>query len=721
MSLVLSNDESTRTRNRLDILLNNAVIGFVLVVLALLVFLDWRTALVTSISVPIVILATLAAMDAWGITFNLISMLAVIIALGMFVDNSIVISENIFRLKQEGYSNKEAAYKGVKEIAAPITATVATTIAAFLPMFVTAGIMGRFIWAIPAVVSSSLIISLFDSFFLLPTRILAIGGTVEQTGSHWFGKIRKSFERQLHFLVKHRWVSLGLAVSLLVGSVAYAIFGLNFILFPPEGVDRFIVRYEAKAGVPIERVHEEISKVERAILELPETELRALVTRTGIQQTQPNDPLAQTGDQVGMITVYLTPENDRKRVADEIIAELKEKAPTYGVFKSIQYEKIANGPPVGKPITLSVQGGDIDRLKEIAADITGTLSNIEGVTDINQDLKPGLKQLRVKLKPRAQELHGLTVNDVAQAVRTAHEGRVASVLNRFDEDIDIRVLFPTEARGDRKTLSGLLIEDRRGNLIPLEKVASVIEEPGPVARRHFQFQRSVTVTAEVDTEVITSVEANNQVRQAYSDFENTFSGYSLKFGGEEESTQESLVSLRNAMVIAAVAIFGILVALFSSFSKPLLIMFSIPFGMIGTVVGFALHQKALGFLAMIGIIGLAGVVVNSAIVLISFIELLRYQEGKPLLQAVVEGASMRLRPVLLTSVTTVSALFPTAYGLGGWDPTLVPMTLAMAWGLLFGTALTLIVVPCGYMAIEDILRLVGRDKTPDQAYQTASF
>jgi multidrug efflux pump subunit AcrB len=706
MRVVVSNDEAERTRNRLDIIVSNAMLGFGLLLGALMIFLNFKTALVTSISVPVVVLTTLIGMQWMGITFNLISMMAIVIALGMFVDNSIVISENIFRHKNElGEDIHVAARAGVHEIAAPITATVLTTIASFVPMFVTSGVMGQFIWAIPAVVAMSLLASLGDSFALLPTRIIAFGRGMEDRELGWYVKLQSLFRRLVETLIRFRWATVVAANLLLVATFVFAARYLDFVLFPPEGIDRFVVRYEAEVGVPIEEVNRQIERVEEKILALPKTELKALTTRTGVQQVGLNDPLARTGGNIGMMIVYLTPETERERDAFAIIDELRRTIPVAPPFASIQFERIANGPPVGKPVTVSVLGEDMETLKEIAAKLRAELGRRDGVFDIDQDLKPGLEELRVVLHDDATADYGLTVADIAGTIRSAQEGTIASTILRYGDDIDVRVLFSAQARGERDSLENMPILNRMGHLIPLRNVATIERTPGPETRRHFNYLRSITVTADVDTKIATSLEVNRSIRTSFAAIADDYPGYRIKFGGEEESTNESMASLASAMVIAVLAIFGILVALFGSFFKPFLIMFSIPFGFIGTIAGFALHDKPMGFLAMIGVIGLAGVVVNSAIVLVSFIDALRREGTLDFHQCLVEGACIRLRPILLTTATTVAALFPTAYGLGGWDPMLVPMTLAMAWGLLTGTILTLLVVPPAYAVMEDTFAL----------------
>ncbi len=703
VKILISNDESKRTTNRLNIVVNNSILGFIFLFFATLVFLSFRTSIVTSLSVPIIILFTLSIMSWLNITFNIISMLAIVIALGMFVDNSIVISENIYRLIQEGLPIRKAAIQGAKEIYVPIVATVLTTIAAFMPMLVTTGILGQFIWAIPVIVSSSLIISLFESFCLLPTRIISFNQQLIERDLGWFKYVQNHFIIFLKFLLINRYKTILLLTFLLTAILSFAFLKLDFVLFPPEGVDRFIVRYSAPVGTPIKKLHAAVKKVEDYIMSLPEEEIVALTTRTGIQQKDPSDPLARKGDNVGMMLVYLTNENRRKRNANEIIKQLRIVLPPFEPLDTLQFETIINGPPVGKPVTISVKGNDLETLKTIAKDIQYYLKTIDGVENIDQDLKPGLKQLQIKIKKDVGKNYGLTPADISFSLRTALEGIVASKVRKFDDDIDIRILFSDQARGDQQALHNMLIATKRGNLIPLAKVASIIEIDGSEARRHFNHQRSITVTASVELNKTNSSIVNALLAKKFKDIPIDYPGYSLKFGGEEESSRESMESLGRAMILAIIGIFTILVAVLKSYMKPFLIMFSIPFSLIGPIIGFAIHGKPFGFIAMIGLIGLTGVVVNAAIILVATIDNMRKNTKFGVHECLIESARIRLRPILLTTLTTILALFPTAYGIGGYDPILVPMTLAMAWGLLFGTFLTLVVVPCGYAIIEDLI------------------
>lgn len=703
VDIIISNDESKRTINRLQIVTNNSFLGFILLFIGIMLFMSLRNSIVTSMSVPIVILFTLSIMSFLNISFNIISMLAIIISLGMFVDNSIIVSENIYRLTQNGMPLKQAAINGIREIAVPIFATVLTTIAAFAPMFVTSGVLGQFIWAIPLIVSLSLLISLFESFCFLPTRIIKLQTNVAAKNSKWFTILQDTFVAKMDLILEYKYLSLFVAVLWLLTAFLYAFFRMDFVLFPAEGVDRFVVKYSAPVGTPIEKVHAAVQRVEDYLMQLPAEELVAVTTRTGIQQEGPGDPLANSGDNVGMMIVYLTSASERVRSAEQIISELREKFPVYPPLERLQFGTIINGPPVGKAVTVNITGDELSTLQTIADQVKRFLLQVSGVRDIEQDLKPGMSQLQVTLQPGMAEKFGVNARDVALSIRNALEGVVVTTVRDFAEDVDVRLLLEKNSRASLEVLSNLLVSNQYGKLIPLNKLVNFKQQEGSQTRRHYNFQRSLTVTAGIDRKQITSSKINGLLSKEFLDIDQQYPGYNLKLGGEEESSQESIASLAKAMILAVFAIFTILVAVLKSYLKPFLIMFSIPFSFIGPIMGFAIHDKPFGFLAMVGIIGLSGVVINTAIIFVAIVDKLHQEQGLGLRASLLEGARLRLRPIMLTTITTIAALMPTAYGFGGYDPVLVPMTLAMSWGLLFGTALTLIVVPCGYLIIEDIL------------------
>jgi multidrug efflux pump subunit AcrB len=410
-----------------------------------------------------------------------------------------------------------------------------------------------------------------------------------------------------------------------------------------------------------------------------------------------------------MIWVTLTPYADRERTADQIIDAVKEESDALDGFTAIKYFMEAGGPPVGRPISLRVVGSD-DRMRAALADsVMEFLATLDGVTDIIRDDKRGKEQLSVRLNyPRLAEL-GLTVADVARNLRLAYDGEIVTRVRYGDEDVGFRVILDDRFRGSEGFINLLTIPNRQGRMIPLRQVASFGTGPGPANFIHYDGDRSITVSADlVPGSALTPLTATGATADHF-DLSRDWPGMRFHVGGEAQETAGSVISLGITLLIAAIGIYLVLVLLFNSVTQPLLVMIAIPFGMIGVIGAFALHREPLGFLAMLGVVGMMGVVVNDSLILINYINRHRLAEpDKSFKRLVAEGTAARLRPIILTSVTTVSGLIPLAYGWGGSDPFLAPMALALGYGILFATPLTLLLLPCLYAAQHDLQLLIRR-------------
>ncbi|HMQ11742.1 MAG TPA: efflux RND transporter permease subunit, partial [Oligoflexia bacterium] len=342
------------------------------------------------------------------------------------------------------------------------------------------------------------------------------------------------------------------------------------------------------------------------------------------------------------------------------------------------------------------------------------LKEIPGIINPQTDDIHGDDEIKIMLDHEKVARHGLNLQSVGDAVKTALEGTLVTEITLDNKKFDLQLKFAENYTTKTSDLSNIKVMDNNGNLVELSKLARLEVVPGSPIIKRFDFQRSKNVVADIDEEQITSIVANQKVLEIYNELKKEDPEVSIVFGGEQENTNESMESLGNAMVLALIGIFGILVFLFSSYLRPVIIMSTIPLGLFGFAVAFYFHDRPVSFLAMIGVIGLSGIIVNSGIVLISYIDDLRKEGQMNLDEILVKASGMRLKAVLVTSLTTVSGLFPTAYGIGGSDLMLIPMTLAMAWGLTSGTLLTLIWVPCAYRILEDwtnfLDRLFGRQK-----------
>ena len=699
------NNEAKRVKNKLEVLSGNAVSGLILVIVFLFIFLPGRVGIVASMSLPLAVLATIGFMPIMDMNLDAITILALVIALGMLVDNSVVISENFVRLQQEEEMDPiPAAIESVRQLWLPITSTAFTTIAAFLPMLVTKGIMGQFIKWIPIVVSISLLISLVESFFLLPMR-LRFAGVAKQKASEvkadWFQKYITKFENFMRKAVRHRYIVLFVFGGVLIGCFVLMGVGNKFILFPAEQTEIYLGRIEMPRGTSLEETRAEMNRVQTRLEETLGDWQKGVVVRAGISSMGPTDPKGATGDNHGLFTIYAT--DFAKFNVDYKTFLEKMRTIKSDVATSLEFQEMVNGPPVGEPINATFRANDVEKLDQMLNKITSELGAVEGVLNLKVNDILGEEEIKVRV-----DRLGLSVDSIGNAIRTALSGTMVSKVTLNNKEVDINVRYLDKNRQTDKNIKDIKVMDSLGNLVPVSTVASLENTNGQFEIKRFDFKRAKTLTGNVDENYITSFLANQKLKEIYAKYSPEYPEVSLVFGGQEESTKESMQSLGQALILALLGIFALLVFLFSSYLRPFIIMTTIPLGLVGFSIAFFLHQRPISFLAMIGVIGLAGIIVNSGIILISFIDQLK-EEGKlPMDEILAKASGMRLRAVFVTSLTTISGLIPTAYGIGGSDAMLVPMTLAMAWGLTSGTILTLVWVPCAYAILEDWTRFVQK-------------
>lgn len=710
VEVAFTNDFSIFVRRRLGIVVNNAYLGLGLVLVTLLLFLSLRVSFWTALGIPVSLMATLLTMQLVGMQVNLITMMGFILVIGMLVDDAIVVAENVFRYRLAGLPPQEAAVRGASEVVVPVAGSVLTTMAAFAPLAFMGGIFGKFVWAIPVVVILALGFSFIESMIALPAHLAAHGGDLGSLG----GTKRTRFDAvaDVYGAVVRRLLRLRCLVAIgLAGVAGLAVLAatrMDFQLFSNDGIEQFMVRAQTATGTPLEATEAKFQKVEEAIAALSDEELDAYTAQIGIQQQDPNDPFTRRGSHYAQAMVYLTPEGSRERTAEEIIEALRVRIDEMNLgFERVYFAKINPGPPVGKPISVRFAAEDFETLHRIEEMARAELSQIPGVVDLESDLEPGKKELRIKVKESAAAEAGLTATDIAASVRASFDGMVATKIRKMDEEIDVKVLFPEADRTrGAAALRDVRIPNRQGYLVPLSTVADIEEAVGFTAIKHEDADRIVTITGDVDPAVTSSFRANQALQPVMERRIAEFPGATVSFTGEDEDTKESFGNLGRAFAVAAALIFLIIASVFGSIWQPLLVMMTIPIGTCGVIFAFYAHGKPLGFLSMMGTIALAGVVVNSTIVLVDFVNG-RRGEGVGLDDSIVEAARTRLRPILLTSATTLLGLLPTAYGIGGADPFVMPMALALSWGLAFSLVIALFAMPPAIRILDDLLAFPG--------------
>lgn len=701
-------DVSRNVRNQFDIVVKNGAFGLALVFMVLTLFLNWRVSVWVSVGIPVSVLGTIFALPLFGIHLDSITLTAMVIVMGIIVDDAIIISENIFRHREMGESPLDAAVNGLLDVWKPVLTTILTTFLAFAPMLFMPGMLGKFVVVIPITVSVALFISLLEGFFALPAHLLPSlkrhKGESIRKNRNISGFLRDLFGVALNPILKFRYVVVLLFTITLGGAFFYAANFMSFVLFPSHAADRFFARIELPTGSSLEASSDVMAQLEKLIADLPESEVASYGSRTGAFV----DLVDTEKENYGTLMVDLTPFSKRDRTADQIVEELRQKALHIVGVKSIKFELDSGGPPTGRPVTIRVVGVDDEVRKQVADRVVAALEAREGVVDIERDDRSGKEQIEIIIDYEKLARLELNVATIANNVRIAYDGEVATSVRYGPEDVDFRLLLPQDKQSDMEALRQLPVPNARGRLINLSQVAELQIGPGPSSIQHFDGERTITITADVLQDVTTSTEATMGTIEEL-DVDRNYPGIRLIAGGEAQETAESMQGLVIAFIFGIVGIYFLLVLLFNSLTQPFLVLIAVPFGLIGVILAFALHGESLSFLAMIGTVGLAGVVVNDSLVLVDKLNQLRlagnYHTSR---EYVLEGTKTRFRAILLTTLTTVAGLLPLAYGIGGADVYMGPMALALGYGILFATPLTLVLLPCLYLVWDDILRLSKR-------------
>lgn len=700
--------ESYVIKRRLKVLLSNGLAGLVLVICFLPMVLNFRLALVTALGVPFSFLATILMMSWFGMTINMITMFGMILVVGMLVDDAIIVSENVFRHLEMGKTPLQSAIDGSKEVIWPVTATILTTIAAFVPMLSLPGIIGKFLRWVPIVVIITLSASLFEALVILPCHIsefvsLAPGKANRENNLFW-RTFHLKYSQLIRKVLKHRMIFIGLTVLGLTVSVLVAFKTMYVDQFPADLIEIFSINISAPEGTSRDVTEERTEAVEKIVLDtLEKRELKNLISYVGYIRDYDAANI-QMGSRYATIFIYLTPPQKRDRSAQEVIEVLRTRCSDMDGIKEIQFNMVQGGPPVGKAVDIKIVGSDYNVMEDLSDKMKLSLAEYPGVSDIKDDHDLGKEELRVHVDRKEAARLGITVDSVARTVYSGFEGIPATAIRNAEDETKVRVKLAPPYRDQAEHLLKLKVPNNTGRLIEIGKVARLEKTRAVTGIYHFNGERAISVTADVKDRVKNKKavnDANNGVWSKFKDIGKQYPGYRIARTGEWEDNEEMI----NAMIMAALAamlmIYTILVVQFKSFAQPLTVLVSIPFGMIGVILALILHGKPISIMAMMGMVGLCGVVVNDAIVLVSFINDLR-RDGVPVSEAIPIAAETRLRPIMLTSITTVLGLAPVIYGIGGYEPFVAPAAIVLAYGLIFSTGLTLLVVPCVYSISYDI-------------------
>lgn len=706
--LTAVSDYSVILKERLGILETNAMFGLGLVVLMLFVFIGWRNALFAALGIPVAFMATFWFMSMAGYTLSGVALFGLILVVGIVVDDAIVVIENIYRHIQAGESPKAAAIRGAEEVGWPVLAASLTTIGAFGPLMFMSGLPGQFMRIVPIMAILVLLASLFEVFGILPAHV-SEWGKAEHAGSRrnkWFDPIRSRYVKILKGTIRWRYAFVGSVLFFGLIACVGAFLILDKELFPGEDFPQFYIKAEMPPSYSIQETTAVIANIENVARDIPSTERAAIVSNIGLHT--PTSGLTESvtyGSNFGEVLIELTSKEERNRSVDEIIASLRADAAKISGIEKLSFVKQEGGPPQGRDVEVKVKGPRFEQLTKLAEVLKTELNQMDGVYDIQDDFRIGKSELRIYLKPEKAHQYGLTALQIAQTVRTAIEGAKATTYREADEAIDVVVKYSENSLQTLSELNNLLIATPTGAIVPLKDVADIEEEKGYADIRRFDGERAVTVYAAVDTKKNTAVKVNQALIRAFADVESLYPGYRLDFRGVFDEIVESFSELWKLFIVSILVIYMILGAQFKSFSQPIIILFAVPFGMIGAMVGLLFSNATLSMVAMFGIIALAGIVVNDSIVLIDFIN--KYRErGYNKWYAILKGGSVRLRPIILTSLTTIFGLIPMAIGLGGKSPIWMPIANTIIFGLAFATTMTLFVMPALYAITTDLRGLI---------------
>ncbi|MEW5807275.1 MAG: efflux RND transporter permease subunit [Acidobacteriota bacterium] len=705
---------------------NNIISGFILIVAVLMIVMGIRNSLFVATAIPLSLLITFICLFFIGYTMNMVVLFSLILVVGMLVDNAIVIVENIYRHREEGEKEREAALNGTSEVAVPVISSTVTTLVAFAPMYFWPGIVGDFMSYLPVTLIISLTASLFVALVMNPVicaNMMRINPKKLKIERLKHGLFYSHYRQFLTFIIntrKHRVLTLLIMFGLLILTfIAYGFWGLGVEFFPDVEPNNIFIRVDAPAGTNLEASDGIVKKIETKVIDTPDMEnfISNIGTQGDIISIGPATGEATNKSQ---IIIDLHNQEDRKQSSFKTLERLREEMKDIGGAE-IETVKEEQGPPTGPPVNIDIAGDDFDVLVRLSNEIKEKIKDIPGLVNLRDNYDEGKPEIHVKVDRILATFAGLNTEKVANAIRTAINGTEASKYRVGEDEYDITVRLSPESRKNLEDLKSLTIANQEtGFQIPITALAEIKIGVGPSTIIRKNLKRVITVQADV---VKTKGRTENTIRNEAMEILKDFPlppGYRISFTGQNEEQEESEKFITWAFWIAILLIALVLITQFDSLILPLTIMISVILSLIGVLWGLIITRTPFGIVMTgIGVISLAGVVVNNAIVLCDFIVQLR-QRGYPKIDAIVEAGVIRLRPVMLTAVTTVLGLIPLTTGIsfdfidfkwtinGESSQWWGPMGVAVIFGLSFATILTLVVVPITYYMLDSVSERLKR-------------
>ena len=726
-------DQSREIKKRIKELQINGLMGIFLVFLILWTAMGLRNALFASVGIPIAFLLTFVFMKSFGLSINGLTLFGLILVLGIVVDDAIVVLENIFRHSEMGKPMIRATLDGSRQVLAPVLASVSTTIAAFVPILImVGGIIGRYMAGLPKVVIFALAASLFEVFFMLPSHMVELAPKTARTGGSKrrfdiFKPIRRVYYPTLRSVLRHRYLSV-LFIVLATGLAFVLYFQTDFIMFPKsDAFPRFNIHFDLPAGSSLERTQKTLQALTDLLNHSIGEELAAPIAVAGMKEVN-YAPIY--GKHFGILNVILKDKKDRKHSVVELMARVRKdvgKLLTEKGATSFVLERLIEGPPVGTDVDLKIQSPTWETSTAISELIQNELAQHEGIVDIRDDFSREKHFMEITVDEGKARKLGIQQRDLVMAVQTGFLGMKVATYNRGDSEQDIKLKYLPQYRSDFDDLLNLRIVIPGQGDVPLKEVAEIKLVPGFHNIYHYNGKQTVNLTANIRETILkkeglsgflsnlegkkmTAVRANKIAVDAFTRIKHEYPGARLIAGGIQEETDASLRELGYAALMALFFIFFILSLQFNSFTQPFIIMVTIPFASLGVLIGLLVSNNPLTFITLIGLLTLTGIVVNDSLVLIDFINRYRKEHPDQIYLAIVRACHVRMRPIILTSITTICGLAPMAFGLGGKSIFWAPLATAIMWGLAFATFLILSMVPAYYAILDDIGFLIRNRK-----------
>jgi multidrug efflux pump subunit AcrB len=725
-------DASKVLKDRLNLLLRNGAAGFVLVFISLSLFLRFRLAFWVSLGIPISFLGAIWLMPHLGVSVNLISLFAFIVVLGIVVDDAIVAGENIYTHQQRHRQGLKGSIDGAKEVATPVIFAVLTTVAAFIPLLNVEGAIGKVMRTIPLIVIPCLLFSLVESLWILPAHLSHMKAKPKKSawrtfqsffadGLEWY--IRKVYTPSLDFLLRWRYITVAFGIATLLITIGIVRGGyIRFEFFPPVEADYISAALTMPEGTPAEQTSDVVRMLEASAFEAQkEFENRSdgdglfrhVAAAVGgqpyavSQQRNAGAGAASrtTAGHLGEVTIELSPAEDRTFSSSELVDRWRELTGTIPDAVELTFSASLFSP--GVDIDVQLTGPDLPQLRSAANAVKKRLSEYAGVSQIADSFREGKKEVKLRIKPQAETL-GLTQADLGRQVRQAFYGEEAQRIQRGRDDIRVMVRYPPEERRSLGDMENMRIRTPDGAEVPFDEVAEIDLGRGYSSIRRVDRRRAVNVTADVDPETASTddITADLEARVLPEILAN-YPGVFFSFEGQKAEQRDTMGGLARGFALAAVMIFALLAVPLRSYVQPVIIMLAIPFGLVGAIWGHLLMGMHLTILSIFGIVALAGVVVNDSLVMVDFINR-RFRETGEFEAAVRLSGAARFRPIILTSLTTFVGLLPLLLERSMQARFLVPMAISLAFGVLFSSVITLVLVPSAYLILEDVRRLSRR-------------